>query len=191
MNSRRAASALSFLFLLLLPLLAFAGPAPTRPTIAVAPVILHNMSASADTREDSSAIVQLTEQARARLAGCGYPVVVGTAPSVTAEHPGSSYLWEHADVVAQWGAAQHADWVLLSRLNRIGPWIAEWEVKVVSTHDQRAVDTRVVELKGLGRDTTLTAHMSSRGAAWLIDQATQSIAHASRDTAAAGRPCHA
>jgi hypothetical protein len=176
---------------LLLPLLAFAGPAPTRPTIAVAPVILHNMSASADTREDSLAIVQLTEQSRARLAGCGYPVVAGTAPSVTTEHPGASYLWEHADVVAQWGAAQHADWVLLSRLNRIGPWVAEWEVQVVSTHDQRAVDTRVVELKGIGRDTTLTARMSSRGAAWLIDQATQTIAHASSDTAAAGRPCHA
>jgi hypothetical protein len=176
---------------LLLPLLAFAGPAPARPTIAVAPVILHNMSALADTHEDSLAIVQLTEQARARLAGCGYPVVAGSAPSVVDAHPGPSYLWEHADVVAQWGAAQHADWVLLSRLNRIGPWVAEWEVKVVSTHDERAVDTRVVELKGLGRDTTLTAHLSSRGAAWLIDQATQTIAHASSDTAAAGRPCHA
>ena len=176
---------------LLLPLLAFAGPAPIRPTVAVAPVILHNMSASADTREDSLAIVQLTDQARARLTGCGYPVVSGSAPSVTADHPGSSYLWEHADVVAQWGEAQHADWVLLSRLNRIGPWIAEWEVQVVSVKDQRAVDTRVVELKGLGRDTTLTAHMSSRGAAWFIDQTTQSIAHASKDTMAAGRPCHA
>lgn len=174
-----------------LPLLAFAGPAPTRPTIAVAPVVLHNMSASADTREDSLAIVQLTNQARARLTGCGYPIVAGSAPSVTDEHPGASYLWEHADVVAQWGASQHADWVLLSRLNRIGPWIAEWEVQVVSVKDQRAVDTRVVELKGLGRDTTLTAHMSSRGAAWFIDQTTQSIAHASRDTVDAGRPCHA
>ena len=99
-------------------------------------------------------------------------MVSGAAPSVVDLHPGPSYLWEHADVVAQWGAAQHAEWVLLSRLNRIGPWVAEWEVKVVSTHDERAVDTRVVELKGLGRDTTLTAHMSSRGAAWLIDQAT-------------------
>ncbi len=177
--------------LLLAPFLLFGGTAPARPTIAVAPVMLHNMSASADTREDSAAIVQLTNQARVRLTGCGYPVIDSAAPSLTAEHPGATYLWEHADVVAQWGAAQHADWVLLSRLNRIGPWIAEWEVQVVSVKDQRAVDTRVVELKGLGRDTTLTTHMSSRGAAWLVDQATQSIAHANRDTAAAGRPCHA
>lgn len=182
---RLAASAL------LLPLAIVARPAPARPTIAVAPVILHNMSASPDTREDSSAILQLASQARTRLGGCGYPVVPEDAASLTAEHPGSSYLWEHADVVAQWGQAQHADWVLLSRLNRIGPWIAEWEVQVVSTRAARVVDTRVIELKGLGRDTTLTAHMTVRGAAWLVDQTTQSIAHARGDTAEAGRPCHA
>lgn len=177
---------------ILLPLAIVTGPSPSqRPTVAVVPVILHNMSALADTREDSAAILQLTDQARARLTFCGYPVVSASAPSLTADHPGASYLWEHADVAAEWGVAQHADWVLVSRLNRIGPWIAEWEVQVVSTKSQRAVDTRVVELKGLGRDTTLTAHMSTRGAAWLIDQVSQAIAHASGDTAAAGRPCHA
>jgi hypothetical protein len=176
---------------ILVPFAGGVGPALVRPTIAVAPVILHNMSALPDTREDSSAIIQLTEQARTRLTGCGYSVVSGAGQSITSEHPGASYLWEHSDVVAQWGAAQHADWVLLSRLNRIGPWVAEWEVQVVSTRLERAVDTRVVELKGLGRDTTLTAHLSARGAAWLVDQATQAIAHASGDTAAAGRPCHA
>ena len=176
---------------MLIPAAIFAVSSPARPTIAVAPVILHNMSALPDTREDSAAILQLTSEARTRLDGCGYPVVSGSAPSVTAEHPGLRISGSTADVVAQWGAAQHADWVLLSRLNRIGPWVAEWEVQVVSTRLGRAVDTRVVELKGLGRDTTLTAHMSARGAAWLIDQATQSIAHASGDSAAAGRPCHA
>ena len=176
---------------MLFPLAILAGLSPARPTVAVAPVILHNMSALPDTREDSAAILQLTNQARARLDGCGYPVVPGSAPSVTTEHPGDTYLWEHSDVVARWGAAQHADWVLLSRLNRIGPWVSEWEVQVVSTRLGRAVDTRSVELKGLGRDSTLTAHMSVRGAAWLIDQATQTIAHASGDTLAAGRPCHA
>lgn len=176
---------------ILVPFAIGVGHAQVRPTLAVAPVILHNMSALPDTREDSAAIIQLTEQARARLTGCGYPVASAAVQSITSEHPGASYLWEHSDVVAQWGAAQHADWVLLSRLNRIGPWIAEWEVQVVSTRLERAVDTRVVELKGLGRDTTLTAHLSARGAAWLVDQATQAVAHASGDTAAAGRPCHA
>lgn len=168
-----------------------ASPSQPRPTIIVAPVVLNNMSALADTHEDSAAIVLLTREARARLVSCGYPAPVDSATAITIEHPGPNYLWAHADVVADWGESQHADWVLLSRLNRIGPWIAEWEVQVVSTRMKKAVGTRVVELKGLGRDTSLTAHLSNRGAAWLIDQATQSVAHAMGDTAAAGRPCHA
>jgi hypothetical protein len=174
-----------------LPVILLASRAPARATIAVAPVILNNMSALANTRADSESVVQLTRDARARLVSCGYGGVADSAPAITAEHPGATYLWEHPDVVAQWGAAQHADWVLLSRLNRIGPWIAEWEVQVVSSKEQRAVDTRVVELKGLSRDTLLTSHMAQRGAAWMIDQATQAISHANGDTVAAGRPCHA
>lgn len=176
---------------ILLPIALLASAAPSRPSVAVASVILNNMSALPDTRADSATVLLLTREARARLAGCGYPVSGDTTPSITAVHPGASYLWEHPDVVAQWGAAQHADWVLLSRLNRIGPWVAEWEVQVVSTAKQQAVSTRVVELKGISRDTSLTAHLSTRGAAWLVDQATQSIAHSSGDTTAAGRPCHA
>jgi hypothetical protein len=176
---------------ILIPLVFLAGHAPQRPSIIVAPVVLNNMSALPDTRADSATIVLLTREARARLASCGYPAPTDSAPSITAEHPGSSYLWEHSDEVAKWGAAQHADWVLVSRLNRIGPWVAEWEVQVVSTRLQRAVDTRVVELKGIGRDTSLTTRMSNRGAAWLIDQVTQSVAHSTGDTTSAGRPCHA
>jgi hypothetical protein len=176
---------------ILFPLSLFAGPTRARPSVAVASVILNNMSALPDTRADSATVLLLTHEARSRLAGCGYAVPSDSAPSITATHPGASYLWEHPDVVAQWGAAQRADWVLLSRLNRIGPWVAEWEVQVISTAKQQAVSTRVVELKGISRDTSLTAHLSNRGAAWMVDQATQSISHSSGDTTAAGRPCHA
>lgn len=176
---------------ILIPFVFVAGHAPQHPTIIVAPVVLNNMSALPDTHADSATIVLLTREARARLVTCGYPAPTDSAPSITTEHPGSSYLWEHSDDVAKWGAAQHADWVLLSRFNRIGPWIAEWEVQVVSTRLQRSVGTRVVELKGIARDTSLTAHLSNRGAAWLIDQVTQSVAHTIGDTTAAGRPCHA
>jgi hypothetical protein len=174
-----------------IPIVLLASRAPARPTIIVAPVVLNNMSALPDTHADSVTVVLLTREARARLASCGYPAPADSAPSITAEHPGASYLWEHADEVAKWGAAQHADWVLVSRFNRIGPWVAEWETQVVSTHLQRSVDTRVVELKGIGRDTSLTTHLSNRGAAWLVDQVTQSVAHTTGDTTAAGRPCHA
>ena len=185
MLSRYASASILFPFALL------ASPTQSRPSVAVASVILNNMSALPDTHADSATVLLLTREARTRLAGCGYPVPSDSAPSITAAHPGSSYLWEHPDVVAQWGAAQHADWVLLSRLNRIGPWVAEWEVQVISTKKQQSVGTRVVELKGISRDTSLTAHLSNRGAAWLVDQATQSISHSSGDTTAAGRPCHA
>jgi hypothetical protein len=166
------------------------APRPTPPTVIVMPVLLNNMSALPDSPADSATVPLLTREARARLAGCGYAAPADSAASITAEHPGASYLWEHPDEVARWGATQHADYVVVSRLNRIGPWVAEWEAQVVSTKLQRAVSTRVVELKGIGRDTALTAHMSNRGAAWMVDQVTQSIAHSVGDTTAAGRPCH-
>jgi hypothetical protein len=177
---------------ILIPLIVLTAfmPRHTQPTVIVAPVQLNNMSALADTRADSATITLLTREARARLATCGYAAPADSAPSITAEHPGPSYLWEHPDEVAKWGAAQHADYVVVSRLNRIGPWVAEWEAQVVSTKLQHTVSTRVVELKGIGRDTALTAHMSNRGAAWMIDQVTQSISHSVGDTTAAGRPCH-
>ena len=69
--------------------------------------------------------------------------------------------------------------------------MAEWEVQVVSTTAHRAVDTRVVELKGLSRDSSLTARLANRGAAWLVDQSLQAIAHARGDSASEKRPCHA
>jgi hypothetical protein len=174
-----------------IPLALLTGSVPARPSVAVASVILNNMSALPDTHSDSATVLLLTREARARLAGCGYPVPSDSAPSITAEHPGASYLWEHPDVVARWGESQRAEWVLLSRLNRIGPWIAEWEVQVISTKAQKSVSTRVVELKGISRDTSLTAHLSNRGAAWLVDQVTQAISHSVGDTTGAGRPCHA
>jgi hypothetical protein len=177
---------------ILIPLIVLTAfmPRHRQPTVIVAPVQLNNMSALADTRADSATITLLTREARARLATCGYAAPADSAPSITAEHPGPSYLWEHPDEVAKWGAAQHADYVVVSRLNRIGPWVAEWEAQVVSTKLQHTVSTRVVELKGIGRDTALTAHMSNRGAAWMVDQVTQSIAHSVGDTTAAWRPCH-
>lgn len=161
-----------------------------QPTVIVVPVVLNNMSALPDTPADSATVLLLTREARARLSSCGFASPADSAASLTAEHPGASYLWEHPDDVAKWGATRHADYVVVSRLNRIGPWVAEWEAQVVSTKLQHTVSTRVVELKGIGRDTALTAHMSNRGAAWMVDQVTQSIAHSAGDTTAAGRPCH-
>jgi hypothetical protein len=174
-----------------LPALAASRRAPAKPTIAVVPVTLNNLSPLPDTRADSAAAVTLTREARARLATCGYPIIADTGtPPAAAGHP-PSYLFLHPDVVAEWGAAQHADWVLVSRLNRISPWAVRWEVEVVSSKQQQAVDTRQIDLNGVPRDSGLSAHMATRSAAWLIDQSLQAVAQASGDTANGGRPCHA
>lgn len=154
------------------------------PVFAVAPTGLNNLSPNPDTRGDMAVIPVMTREAADRLTACGYSVVgPETAPN------NSDYLFEHGDVAASWGAEHHADWVLVGRLNRIGRWEADWEVQVVSVPQQRVIDTRVIELKGFGTDSALTARLANRGAAWLMDQVTQSVAHAS--SANNPRPCHA
>lgn len=154
------------------------------PVFAVAPTGLNNLSPNPDTRGDMAVIPVMTREAADRLTACGYAVIgPETAPN------NSDYLFEHGDVAASWGAEHHADWVLVGRLNRIGRWEADWEVQVVSVPQQRVIDTRVIELKGFGTDSALTARLANRGAAWLMDQVTQSVAHAS--SASNPRPCHA
>jgi hypothetical protein len=161
--------------------------------LAVAPTTLANFSPNPHDAVDTAAIVVLTREAKARLASCGYTVITTDSTPATADE-GSSYLFEHADIAAAWGAAHHADWVLVGRLNRFGTWEADWEMQVVSVPERRNTDTRVVELKGFGLDSGLTARLATRGAAWLIDQVTQSIAHASAGGSGApvnARPCRA
>jgi hypothetical protein len=157
---------------------------------AVAPTTLANFSPNPHDAVDTAAIVVLTREAKARLAACGYSVIQTDSTPLTADE-GSSYLFEHADVAAAWGAAHHADWVLVGRLNRFGTWEADWEMQVVSVPDHRLLNTRVVELKGFGLDSGLTARLANRGAAWLMDQVTQSIALGAPGATGNARPCRA
>src|ERR1700722_17755043 len=168
------------------------GASHDAPVFVVAPTTLDNFSAVANDRVDTLAIPILTREAIARLGSCGFSVIhTDSTPVMPGEGP--SYLFEHADVAAAWGAAHHADWVLVGRLNRFGPWEADWEMQVVSVAERRLVNTRVVELKGFGLDSGLTAHLANRGAAWLMDQVTQSVVHASSpaDSTVNPRPCRA
>jgi hypothetical protein len=160
------------------------------PTFAVMPTTLNNLSPERESRVDSVDIVLLTQRAQARLAECGLSVVSADSMTDAASHS-PSYFFEHADVVAAWGAAHRADWVLVGRLNRIGTWDSDWEVQVISVSEQRAVDTRSIEFKGFGMDSTLTDRLATRGAAWLVDQVTQSVAHATPASFATPRPCRA
>jgi hypothetical protein len=172
----------------LLAILVAAGGRREPPAFAVAPTSLNNLSPEPDSRVDSAVLVVLTQRAQARLAVCGYPVIrADSAPA----GQGPSYLFEHADVAAAWGAAHQADWVLVGRLNRIGTWEADWEVRVVSVSQRRVVDTRSIELKGFATDSGLTDRLATRGAAWIVDQVTQSVAHATPASAPNPRPCRA
>jgi hypothetical protein len=152
------------------------GASHEAPVFVVAPTTLDNFSAVANDRVDTLAIPILTREAIARLGSCGFSVIhTDSTPVMPGEGP--SYLFEHADVAAAWGAAHHAD----------------WEMQVVSVAERRLVNTRVVELKGFGLDSGLTAHLANRGAAWLMDQVTQSVVHASSpaDSTVNPRPCRA
>jgi hypothetical protein len=162
-----------------------------KPVFVVAPTVLNNLSANLDTRGDSAAIILLTRGTQARLAECGYPVISADSTPATSNE-GPAYLFEHADVAASWGAAQRADWVLVGRLNRVGRWDTDWEVRVVSVSERRIVDTRAVDLKGFGMDPELTGRLATRGAAWIVDQVTQSVvAHVTPAGTANPRPCRA
>jgi hypothetical protein len=167
-----------------------AGGRSDKPVFAVAPTSLNNLSPEPDSHADSAIIIRLTQAAEARLTECGFPVArTDSAPAAASQGP--SYLFEHADVAAAWGAAHRADWVLVGRLNRIGTWEADWEIRVVSVAERRTVDTRSIELKGFATDSGLTDRLATRGAAWLMDQVTQSIAHTTPAGAANPRPCRA
>jgi hypothetical protein len=118
-------------------------------------------------------------------------LVADSAMPAAAVGHAPTYLFQHPDLVAAWGAAAHADWVLVGQLKRVSPWAVQWEVQVVSTKQAEAVDTRVIDLKGVPRDSGLSTHMATRSAAWVIDQSLQAVAHAEGDTTNGGRPCHA
>jgi hypothetical protein len=174
----------------LIAILLAGGGGREAPVFAVAPTSLNNLSPEPDSRVDSAVIVTLTRAAQARLVACGYPVIGADSAMRTASQ-GPSYLFEHADVAAAWGAAHRADWVLVGRLNRIGTWEADWEVRVVSVAERRTVDTRSIELKGFDTDSGLTARLATRGAAWIVDQVTQSVARVTPASVANPRPCRA
>jgi hypothetical protein len=160
------------------------------PVFAVAPTSLNNVSPEPSSHVDSAVIGRMTQAAEARLAACGFSVVNADSAAASATQS-PSYLYDHADLAAAWGAEHHADWVLVGRLNRIGTWEADWEVRVVSVAEQRIVDTRSIELKGFNTDSGLTSHLLVRGAAWIVDQVTQSVAHLTPADAADPRPCRA
>lgn len=177
---------------LLVVLLALLGAGfsliPPRPRFAVLPIALNNVSNQPESPADAPALALLEQEIGGRLGTCGYALVPPDSITPPAPDAPRGYLFDHPDLAVS--AVRGADWVLVGRLNRVSPWVAELEVRVVSVPLRRPVSTRIVELKGLGMDSQLTSRLANRGAAWLVDQVLQAIARFDGDGGPA-RPCPA
>lgn len=176
----------------LVPLsLAWSNPAPSPTRVAVLAITLNDLANQPANPELASRMQRLDAELRDRLAGgCGYQVVaIDSADQVSAESsPG--YLYAHPDLAAQLASAQGADWVIVPRLNRASPWVADLQANVVRVRDATLVSNRIVEVKGIELTRELAARLAERGAAWMADQVSQSIEYAAGD-AEAGRRCPA
>ena len=81
--------------------------------------------------------------------------------------------------------------MIIPRLNRASPWVADLQAHVVRVRDTTIVSNRIVEIKGLELTPELASRLVDRGAAWMADQISQSIETASGAEAAARRRCRA
>lgn len=157
----------------------------------VFPIALNNLSNTPESPADQPALALLTHELQLRLTECGYAVSpIDSAPPPVADWP-RGYYFDHPDLAAAWAEPRSADWILVGRLNRVSPWVADLEMRVVSGPDDRLRATRIVELKGFGMNPDLTSRLANRGAAWMVDQVLQTLAHTATDSTNAVRPCPA
>ena len=92
--------------------------------------------------------------------------------------------------VALTGPAE-VDWVIIPRLNRASPWVADLQAHVVRARDTAIVSNRIVEIKGLELSPELASRLVDRGAAWMADQISQSIETAAGTETSGRRRCRA
>jgi hypothetical protein len=176
---------------LMLALLRALVPFAHASLFIVFPIALNNLSNTAESPVDGPALMLLTHELQSRLAECGYAVSpIDSAPPPLSDWP-RGYYFDHPDLAAAWAAPRRPDWVLVGRLNRVSPWVADLEVRVVSGPDNRLLATRIVELKGFGMNPDLTSRLANRGAAWIVDQILQTLAKTASDATNAVRPCPA
>jgi hypothetical protein len=174
----------------LMPLWALAPPAAR---VAVLPIDLNDVSNQPVPPELRTRLGLLTEALRTRLAtACGYTVV--QPPGQPARPPQDAkpgYYYAHPDLAVGESGSNQADWVIIPRLNRASPWVADLQAHVVRVRDTTIVSNRIVEIKGLELTPELASRLVDRGAAWMADQISQSIETASGAEAAARRRCRA
>jgi hypothetical protein len=177
----------------LLPLTLGITPAPSRPVrVAVLAIALNNL-ANQPTNPDLPARLRLLGGAlRERLAsGCGYELVRVDSVAEASAEIGEGYLYAHPDVAVRLVGPARADWVIIPRLNRASPWVTDLQAEVVRVRDTVVVSNRIVELKGIELTPELAAKLAERGGAWMADQVSQAIEHATSGQVQGPRRCPA
>ena len=168
--------------------LAWTHPAPSSARVVVLAIALNDLANQPANPELPSRLQRLDAELRERLAtGCGYQVVAIDAVVQDSAESSPGYLYAHPDLAAQLAAAEGADWVIVPRLNRASPWVADLQANVVRVRDTTLVSNRIVEVKGIELSRELAARLAERGAAWMADQVSQSIEYAAGDAEAARR----
>jgi hypothetical protein len=159
--------------------------------VVVLPIELNDVSNQPVSPELRSRLGVLTEALSARLAAaCGYTVVRPKSAS-SPDEPKPGYFYAHPDVAVTFSGPDQADWVIIPRLNRASPWVADLQAHVVRVRDTTIVSNRIVEIKGLELTPELASRLVDRGAAWMADQISQSIETAAGADSAARRRCRA
>ena len=174
----------------LVPLWAFPPPAAR---VAVLSVDLNDVSNQPVPPELRARLGLLTEALRTRLAtACGYIVVPPLGqPGRSQPEDKPGYFYAHPDVAVAETGSEQADWLIIPRLNRASPWVADLQAHVVRVRDTMIVSNRIVEIKGLELTPELASRLVDRGAAWMADQISQSIETAAAGETAARRRCRA
>jgi Protein of unknown function (DUF2380) len=164
-------------------------PPPVR--VAVLPIELNDVSNQPVAPDLRERLGLLTDALSSRLStACGY-AIVRPEPSRAPAETTPGYFYANPDVAVTHAGSAAADWVIIPRLNRVSPWVADLQAHVVRVRDTALVSNRVVEIKGLELTPELAARLVDRGAAWMADQISQSIEHASGARTAAQRRCRA
>lgn len=162
------------------------------PRVAVLPIDLNDVSNQPVSPELRARMGRLTDALATRLGtACGYTIVPLEQPAGSPLEDKPGYLYAHPDVAVSLTSSAGAEWVIIPRLNRASPWVADLQAHVVRVRDTAIVSNRIVEIKGLELTPELASRLVDRGAAWMADQISQSIETALGVEAAARRRCRA
>lgn len=174
--------------------LATAMPSPTAAQtparVAVTSIDLNNYFNAAPDTSLASRLQRLAAGLRRVLASaCGYEVVALDPASEATAHATLGYFYAHPDVAAGLAGRAGAEWVVIPRVNRASPWVADLQAHVVRVRDTLLASNRIVEMKGLELDAGLADRLIPRGAAWMADQVSQVIERAADPGGAPRRRC--